>query len=69
MRLAGPTGDRILEADERVLFVGDAWYGTDRRRLTLTLTALVHDLGMVTRKAADFERAGVRLLNPWHAAR
>ena len=47
------------------------WYG-QRARYTysqpdalLAATALVHGLGVVTRNAEDFERAGVRLLNPW----
>ena len=31
----------------------------------LAATALVHDLTMVTRNTKDFERSGVRLLNPW----
>jgi len=31
-------------------------------------TALVHDLTVVTRNAADFEPLGVRILNPWEFA-
>jgi len=31
----------------------------------LAATALVHELGVVTRNAADFARAGIRLLDPW----
>lgn len=66
-------GERILDVDEAVLL---AW-----RRLTweaqkanytyaqpdalIAATALVHDLGVVTRNTEDFARAGVALLNPW----
>jgi len=32
-------------------------------------TALVYDLTVVTRNVADFERLGVRLVNPWLAPR
>ena len=31
----------------------------------IAATTLVHGLGAVTRNAADFERAGVTLCNPW----
>jgi toxin FitB len=34
----------------------DAW---------IAATALVHDLTVVTRNVTDFERTGVRLLDPW----
>jgi toxin FitB len=68
--------DRILEVDERVLvcwrrLVWDgqkAGYTYAQPDALLAATALVHELGVVTRNAADFERAGVRLLNPWHDA-
>ncbi len=66
-------GDRILEVDVSVLVRWRqlVWQG-QRARYTysqpdalLAATALVHELGVVTRNAEDFERAGVRLLNPW----
>jgi predicted nucleic acid-binding protein len=65
--------DRILEVDERVLVRWRqlVWQG-QRGHYTysqpdalLAATALVHELGVVTRNAEDFTRAGVRLLNPW----
>jgi len=31
----------------------------------IAATALVHELGVVTRNTEDFVRAGVALLNPW----
>ncbi len=31
----------------------------------LAASALAHDMTIVTRNTADFERAGVRLYNPW----
>jgi predicted nucleic acid-binding protein len=48
--------DRILEVDDYTYSQPDA---------LLAATALVHELGVVTRNAEDFTRAGVRLLNPW----
>jgi len=36
----------------------DAW---------IAATALVHHMTVVTRNTVDFERTGVRLLNPWDA--
>jgi len=66
-------GDRILDVDERVLVRWRqlVWQG-QRSRYTysqpdalLAATALVHELGVVTRNEEDFTRAGVRLLNPW----
>jgi hypothetical protein len=39
---------------------------SDRDSL-IAATALVHGLTVVTRNVADFERAGVGILNPWEA--
>jgi predicted nucleic acid-binding protein len=36
-----------------------------RPDLIITATVAHHELTVVTRDAADFERAGVPLLNPW----
>jgi toxin FitB len=67
-------GDRILEVDERVSLRWRqlVWHG-QRAHYTwsqpdalLAATALVHELGLVTRNTDDFKRAQVRLLNPWH---
>ena len=33
--------------------------------LMIAATALVHDLTVVTRNVAQFERTGVRVINPW----
>lgn len=35
------------------------------RDALIAATALVHGLTMVTRNVADFERTGVRLIDPW----
>ncbi len=66
-------GDRILEVDERVLirwrelvFLGQkSGYTYGQPDVLLAATALEANLGVVTRNTADFERAGVVLLNPW----
>lgn len=65
--------DRILAAD---LAVAEAWGDlcgeSEARGRTLPVldsliaaTALVHGLAVVTRNGADFERCGVRVVNPW----
>ena len=66
-------GERILEADERVLrrWRWLVWEGQKTNYTfaqpdaLLAATALQHGLGVVTRNTADFERAGIRLQNPW----
>jgi predicted nucleic acid-binding protein len=66
-------GDRILEVDDRVLLrwrrlVWDgqkASYTHSQPDALLAATALVHELGVVTRNTADFRRADLRLFDPW----
>ena len=66
-------GERILEVDEPILIRWRwlVWEGQKTHYTyaqpdaLLAATALAHELGVVTRNTADFERAGVRLLNPW----
>ena len=66
-------GERILEVDENVLLVWRrlAWDGRKANYTyaqpdaLIAATALVHDLGVVTRNTADFVRAGVTSLDPW----
>ncbi len=66
-------GERILEVSERILLrwrwlVWDgqkANYTFSQPDALLAATALEHGLGVVTRNTSDFERAGVRLLDPW----
>ena len=38
------------------------------RDALIAATALVHGMAVVTRNVADFEAAGVALINPWEAA-
>jgi predicted nucleic acid-binding protein len=66
-------GERILEVNEQILlrwrwlvWEGHKFkYTFSQPDALLAATALVHGLGVVTRNAADFERVGVQLLNPW----
>lgn len=69
-------GDRILDVDGPVLLrwwqmmwdAQKANYTYAQPDALLAATALVHELGVVTRNGTDFTRAGVRLLNPWETA-
>ena len=66
-------GERILDVNQDVLL---AWrhLATEGPRANdtyaqpdalIAATALVHDLGVVTRNTQDFARAGLTLLDPW----
>jgi predicted nucleic acid-binding protein len=66
-------GERILEVSERILLRW-RWLVWEGQKVNYTFaqpdallaaTALEHGLGVVTRNTADFERAGLHLLNPW----
>ena len=68
-------GNRILDVDDRVLlrwrrlvWDGQSANYTYCSGALLAATALVHEPGVVTRNTADFERAGLRLLDPWQQA-
>lgn len=69
-------GERLLDVNERILLRWRwlVWEGQktsytfSQPDALLAATALEHGLGMVTRNTADFERAGVRLFNPWSPA-
>jgi predicted nucleic acid-binding protein len=66
-------GERILEVTERVLLRWRwlVWEGQKANYTfaqpdaLLAATALEYGLGVATRNSADFERAGLQLLNPW----
>lgn len=66
-------GERILDVDEAVLLAwrGLVWEGQKSNYTyaqpdaLIAATALVHELGVVTRNTADFARAGLPLHNPW----
>ena len=66
-------GARIIDLDERVLvrWRQMVWEGQEvgytyaQPDALLAATAIVQELAVVTRNTADFERAGVRLCNPW----
>lgn len=67
---------RVLGLDEKVLLRWRwlVWHGKALNYTYAPLdgfiaaTALEHDLGVVTRNTADFEQAGLMLLNPWLTA-
>jgi predicted nucleic acid-binding protein len=69
-------GDRILEVTEATLLRW-RWLVWEGQRINYTYsqpdallaaTALDRCLGVVTRNTADFDRAGVQILNPWLVA-
>ena len=68
--------ERILEVNEAVLLRWRwlVWEGQKANYTyaqpdaLLAATALEHGLGVVTRNTADFQQAGIRLLNPWQKA-
>ena len=62
---------RILAVDTAIARRCARLHVPDRqseRDALIAATALVHAMTVVTRNLADFERAGVSLLNPWSAA-
>lgn len=62
--------DRILPVTEEIALAwGRITAGRTRGSADtlIAATALVHDLIVVTRNAADFQDAGVTVLNPWEA--
>ncbi len=61
-------GGRVLAVDEQIAIVAAALHVPDplpEMDALIAATGLVHDLTLVTRNISDFERTGVRLLNPW----
>jgi toxin FitB len=62
---------RILPVDQTVADVWgrlDATFGLPQVDGMMAATASVHDLVLVTRNTKDFARAGIRVLNPFHAS-
>jgi toxin FitB len=60
--------DRVLPVDTAVARRSAGLHVPDPRPVRDALiagTALVHGLTLVTRNVADFERTGVRLVDPW----
>lgn len=59
---------RILPVDVMVARRGAALHVPDpmpERDAIIAATALVHEMTLVTRNLRDFQRAGVKTLNPW----
>lgn len=59
---------RVLSVDESVALRAARLHVPDpapEMDALIAATALVHDLTLVTRNVRDFQRTGVRLLNPW----
>ena len=60
--------ERVLPVDTAVARRAAALHVPDPRPIRDTLiaaTALVHDMTVVTRNAADFEPTGAKVLDPW----
>lgn len=70
-RLRADYADRILPVTDAVaLEWGRIAAARSRGEIDglIAATAVVHDLIVVTRNVADFDDAGVRVINPWKAA-
>jgi hypothetical protein len=65
--------ERLLVVDRHVASRWGALTGTSERKgrplpaidSLIAATAMAHELTVVSRNATDFERCGVRSLNPW----
>lgn len=69
-RILSDLSPRILGLDLRSALRCAALHIPDpmpERDALIAAIALEHDLTLVTRNTADFERSGVRLLNPWQS--
>ncbi|RBP16495.1 hypothetical protein DFR50_105138 [Roseiarcus fermentans] len=69
-RLRSDYADRILPVTDAVaLEWGRIAASRSRGEIDglIAATAVVHDLIVVTRNVADFDDAGVRVINPWNA--
>ncbi len=63
-------GGRVLAVDEQTAITTAALHVPDpmpEMDALIAATAIVHDLTLVTRNTKDFQRTGVRLLNPWES--
>lgn len=59
---------RVLPVDERTAIIAATLHvpaPMPEMDALIAATTIVHDLVLVTRNTQDFERGGVRLLNPW----
>lgn len=59
---------RLLHVDEQTATTAATLHIPDplpEMDALIAATAIVHDLTLVTRNTKDFQRTGVRLLNPW----
>lgn len=63
-------GGRVLAVDEQTAITTAALHAPGpmpEMDALIAATAIVHDLTLVTRNTKDFQRTGVRLLDPWES--
>ena len=61
-------GTRVFDVDERIMLIWSRISVPDLLPTydgLIAATALAHDLTVATGNTADYQRAGLRVINPW----